>query len=77
MPSAGAAPARLLDQRDERRDLVGRPVARHQLGARRRRIGRVADERDHRVDIGDGDGEAEQGVRALARLAQQIDRCAA
>ena len=70
----GAAPARFLDQRDQRQHVFRRPAARHHLGARRRRIGRLADQRDHRIDIGDGDGEAQQGMRALARLAQKIDR---
>ena len=34
-------------------------------------LGRVADQRDHLVDIGDGDGEADQHMGAVARLAQQ------
>ena len=48
-----------------------RPVARHQLLARRVRVGRGADEADDLVDIGDGDGEADQDMGALARLVEQ------
>ena len=61
----------VLDQRDERRDRRRRPVARHEPGARRRRIGGGADERDHLVDVGDRDGERDQRVRPLPRLAQE------
>ena len=46
-------------------------MARHQLLARRVRVGRGADQADHLVDIGDRDGEAAQDVGALARLVEQ------
>ena len=66
----GDAAARFADQRDQRRDVAGRPGARHQPGARRRRVGRGADQRDDLVDIGDRDGEPQQVCarsRALPR----------
>ena len=63
--------ARIGDQLDQRDDVLGRPVAGHQLLARRRRIGRLADQRDDLVDIGDGDGQTDQDMGAVARLAQQ------
>ena len=34
-------------------------------------VRRGADEADHLVDIGDGDGEADQHMRAVARLVEQ------
>src|SRR6185312_2887743 len=67
-----AAPG-FLDESDERRHRLGGPRARHQCDARCRRIRRLADQLDHRIDVGDGDGEAEQQMRALARLAEEID----
>ena len=68
--------ARLVDQRDQRRH-VARPASRAPSGASRAvvGIGRAADQRDDLVDIGDGDGEADQDMGALARLAE-IERCA-
>ncbi len=65
------APARLVDQFDQRADVVDRPFADRDLLARPHRIGGAADQLDHRVEVGDGDGQAHQGVRPLARLAQQ------
>ena len=62
---------RIGDQLDERHHVLGRPIARHQLLARGGGIGRLADQRDHFVDIGDGDGEPHQHMGAVARLAQQ------
>ncbi len=62
--------ARIGDQLDQGLDVAGRPVARHQLFARRRGIRRSADQSNDLVDIGDGDGEADQRVAAVARLAQ-------
>ena len=38
--------------------------------ARRRRVGAGADQPDHFIDIGDGDGEANKVVGAVARLAE-------
>ena len=47
---------------------VGRPVALHQRGPRRRGVGARADQPDHLVDIGHRDREADQDVRPVARL---------
>src|SRR5260221_4893811 len=66
-----AATPRLLDEGDERRPRLRRPQPPHQCRTRRRGVGRRTDELDHRIDIGDGDGEPEQQMRALARLAEQ------
>ena len=63
--------ARIVDQRDQRRHVARRPVALHQRRARGGRVGRGADEADHLVDVGDGDGEADQHMGAVARLAEQ------
>ena len=41
-----------------------------QLGARLRRIGRTADHRDDLVEVGHGDDQAEQDMRAFAGLVQ-------
>ena len=71
MPSDEIEMARIGDELDERLDVACRPVALHQLLARRLRIWRGADQRDDLVDIGDGDGEADQDMRPVARLAQQ------
>ena len=38
--------------------------------ARHHRVGRAADQLDHLVDVGDGDGEADQHMGAVARLAE-------
>ena len=58
------------DQRHQRRHVLGRPGARHQLLARRAGIGRGADQPDHFVDIGDGHGQADQDMAAVARLGE-------
>ena len=63
--------ARIVDQRDQRRHVLGRPAPAHQFLARRIRVLGVADDADHLVDIGDGDGEADQHMRAVARLGEQ------
>ena len=63
--------ARIVDQRDQRRDVLGRPVARHQLFARRRRIGRGADQLDDLVDVGDGHREADEDMGPVAGLVEQ------
>ena len=62
--------ARLGDQQDQRRHVGRRPVPGHQAFARHRRIGRPANERDHLVDVGDGNGEADQHVGAVARVVE-------
>ena len=66
------AVTRIVDQLEEVGDVARGPVARHQLllGLRRRR--RAADQRDHLVDVGDRDGEADEGVGAIARLVEQV-----
>jgi hypothetical protein len=46
-------------------------VAFHQPLARRLRVRRGADQRDHLVDVGDRDGEADEHMRAIARLVEQ------
>jgi hypothetical protein len=72
VPSAFIAVARIVDQRDQRRDVVGRPVARHQRLMRCRRGRRRADQADHLVDIGDGGGEAESTwARSRALLSRK------
>ncbi len=63
--------ARIVDQLDQRGDVGGRPVARHQRLARLVRVLRGADQPDHLVDIGDRDREADQNVGAVARLVEQ------
>ena len=70
------AMARIVDEADQRRDVGGRPAALHQLLARRLRVGRMADQLDHLVDIGNRDGQADEHVRPFPRLAQQIFRAA-
>jgi hypothetical protein len=62
--------ARIVDQLDQGRDVAGWPFARQHRGARSRRVRRLADQRDHVVEIRDGDGKAGQGVRPLACLAE-------
>ena len=64
--------ARIGDERDERRHVARRPHPLHQRRARRRRIGRGADEADHFVDVGDRDCEADLDMRVVARLREQI-----
>ncbi len=63
--------ARIVDQCDQRRDVLGRPVAGHQGLAGRVRIRRGPDQPDHLVDVGDRDGETAQDVGPLARLVQE------
>ena len=61
----------IVDQRDHRLDVLGRPVARHQGIARGVRIGRGPDNANDLVDIGDRNGETDQDVGAVARLVEQ------
>ena len=61
---------RIGDQLDERRHVLGRPVARHQRFARRGGVGRRADEMDDLVDIRDRDGEADLQMGVVARLVE-------
>ena len=63
---------RIVDQRDHRLNVTRLPVTRHQRFARRVGIGGSANELDHLVDIADGDGEPDQHMGAIARLAEQI-----
>ena len=69
MPCAG-----LADALDDRADVAGRPRPRHQPFARLDRVLGVADQLDHLVDIGDREGEADEDMGPLARLAEEIDR---
>ena len=63
--------ARIGDERDQGRHVARRPQPVHQRCARRRRIGRGADEADHLVDVGDRDREADLGMRVVAGLREQ------
>src|SRR6266511_3668466 len=63
---------RIVDQRDHRLDLTRRPVTRHQRFACHVGVGGSANELDHLVDIADGNGEPDQHMGAIARLAEQI-----
>ena len=64
--------ARIGDQIDQRADVLGRPGARHHLLACLLGARGAADQADHLVDVGDGDREAHQYVRAVARLGEQV-----
>ena len=66
----GQLMARIGDQHDQRFNVGSGPVACHQPFARCRRIGRGADQLDHFVDIGNSNGEADQNVSAVTRLAE-------
>ena len=66
------AVARIVDQRDHGGDVVRRPVALHQLLARLVGVLGGADQPDHFVDIGDRDGEPDQDMGAVARLAEKV-----
>ena len=71
VPSAVEPVAGIVDQRDHRRDVLGRPVARHQGFARGVRIGRGPDHANDLVDIGDRDRKTDQDMGAVARLVEQ------
>ncbi len=62
------------NQRYKRGHVSDGPAPVHEPLARRRGIGGRADEPDHRVDVGDGDGKPDQDVGAVARLAEQMLR---
>ena len=64
--------ARVGNEFDQRRHILRRPVARHQLlfGIRRRRRG--ADQLDDFVDVGNGDSETDQDMRPVAGFVQQV-----
>ncbi len=62
--------ARVGDEQDQRRHVLGGPGPAHQRLARRRRVGRGPDETDHLVDVGHGDGEADLQVGGVARLGE-------
>ncbi len=55
----GKAMPGIVDQRDHRRDVLGRPVPRHQGIASSGRIRRGADHADDLVDVGNRDGETD------------------
>ena len=62
--------ALVLNQVEQHAHVARGPVAAHQGFARGCRFGAGADDADDLVDIGDRDGQADQLVAALARLAQ-------
>ena len=66
--------ARLVDQLDQGRDVAGRPGLGHQRLARRDRVLGGADRRDHRIEVGDRERQADQDMGAVARLAELVDR---
>ncbi len=63
--------ARVGDERDERRHVLGGPSTGHQRLAGGGRVGRGADEPDHLVDVGHRDGKADLEVGGVPRLGQQ------
>ena len=69
--------ARISDQQNQRRNILGRPAALHQLGFGRCRIGSPSDERDDLVNIGNGNRQPHQNMRPVARLFEQKFRAAA
>jgi hypothetical protein len=73
---SGNAVARICHQRDQWRHIFGRPVARHQIGFCSSGIGCGADQRNHFVDVGHRNGEPDQYMRPVARLAQLEARAA-
>ena len=62
---------RVINQQDQRRDISCRPAALHQLGTRRARIRRLADQRDDFINIGNGNGKTNQNMGPFAHLVQQ------
>ena len=64
--------ARIGDQLDQRRHVLGGPIAPHQLFLGLGRRCRVADQLDDFVDVGDRDRQADQYVGTVARLGQQV-----
>ena len=60
------------DELYERHHVLCRPGTRHQLVFRIRRARGRTDQAYHLVDVGDGDGQADEGVRPFARLDQQV-----
>ncbi len=67
----GKRMARIVDQRDHRRHVLGRPDTRHQGFARGVGIGRGPDHANDLVDIGHGNGETDQDMGAVACLIEQ------
>ena len=63
--------ARIGDEHDQRRHVLGGPVARHQRFSGLGRILRGADEPDHLVDVGNCNGETNQHMRTVACLVEQ------
>ena len=68
--AVGQHVTRVRDQPHQRGHVCCRPVACHQLRARRRRVRRIADQADHLVDIRHRNGKTNQHMCALARLAK-------
>src|SRR5205814_649323 len=63
--------ARIVDQLQQRQDISGVPTAFHQLFAGDVGVGRGFNDGDHLVDIGNGDGQPDQYMGAVAGLAEQ------
>jgi hypothetical protein len=61
---------RIVDQLDEGQDLFRRPAAFHQLFARLRRIGGLADRADDLVHVRHSHGEAAEHMRPVAGLVE-------
>ena len=64
------AGAGVVDELDQGPDHADRPGLRHQLLARRGGIGGGADERDDRIEVDHREGQADEHVGAVARLAE-------
>ena len=64
--------ARIRDQADQRRHIMRRPGAGHQAFARRGRIRRRTDQGDDFIDIGDGERQTDDHMRAVARLGEVV-----
>jgi len=62
--------ARIGDERDQRHHITRWPIARDQAFTRHTRIGALANELNHVIDVGDGNGETNGFVTALARFCQ-------
>ena len=68
--------ARIGDQSDQRRHVLGRPRARHQGLARSSGVGRGADEADDLVDVRDRDRQTDLKMRVVTRLVEPEFRAA-
>ncbi len=64
--------ARIVDQKNERFNILCRPVALHQLRSRRCRVRSAADELDDFIDVGNSDAQAHQDVGTVTGFLQQV-----